>query len=447
MKTYKKILIIAFLPIVVGCEGFLDEKPNKSITVPENIEDLQALLDNVNVFNLHPILDIIAADEYYTTPGGFASYGSSMIQRSHIREFESVFEGFTVATEWLNLYAQIYYSNICLEVSGSITPKNDHEIKALENIVGSAYFKRATAVFNLLKNYALQYDQTTSATDLAIPFPLVPDITNYSEFGSVEQGYAQVIQDLESAQQFLPDQPKYKSRPSKKAAFALLARTYLSMNDFAKAQTYSEKAMESGVNLLDFETLNPNLNYPVPLANSEVIYHSNAFQFGFGINRETRIDTSLYNSYDELDLRKKVFFVRRNNDAINFRGSFSGTFHLFGGLTDAELLLISAESKARQGNLKGAAGDVYMLLESRYEKGAISMDEILEVSDMLSFVLGERKKELVFRGLRWSDLKRFALLNPNDVDLKRVLGDEVFVFDPKPENFVFPIPEEEINLR
>ncbi|MDO9553268.1 RagB/SusD family nutrient uptake outer membrane protein [Rhodonellum sp.] len=447
IQTISTLIVLLSLGWISGCDGFLDEKPNKSISVPESIEDLQALMDNVNIFNYNTILDIVAADEYYITEAGFTSFTSTQIQRTHLREFDTMFEGIEIATEWQRFYQQVFYANICLETAGTITPKNPGERDALNNVIGSARFLRAYSMFNLIKNYGQQYLAETAGGILAIPLPKKPDVNHFSEFETLQNGYQFIIDDLRASLNSLPENPKYKSRPSKKAAYAMMARVYLSMNDFDRALENADLALSSGIEILDFNKITSSATYKIPMANPEVIFHSNALQFNFGTNQQTRIDTLLYDTYSENDLRKDIYFIRRNHGGFNFRGSYSGSFHLFGGLTDGELLLIRAESNARKGNFDSAKEDLFYLLKNRYKEGAIDHGDLIPDSEILDIVMAERKKELVFRGLRWSDLKRFAAMDASQVNLIRILGNQHFEFNPTPDNFTFPIPQEEIRLR
>lgn len=45
MKKILYFLPVLLLTISIGCQKFLDEKPNSRVAVPETLIDLQALLD------------------------------------------------------------------------------------------------------------------------------------------------------------------------------------------------------------------------------------------------------------------------------------------------------------------------------------------------------------------------------------------------------------------
>lgn len=83
---------------------------------------------------------------------------------------------------------------------------------------------------------------------------------------------------------------------------------------------------------------------------------------------------------------------------------------MFVGITTSELYLIKAECYARNQMVEEAKEVIKTLLDKRY-KQAFVMPTIYDSESILKFVLQERRKEMVFRGVRWSDLRR---LNRDD---------------------------------
>ena len=443
-KPLLTIMIISIVHLLSSCEEFLDEKPDKGITVPVTLSEIMALLDNTFIFNSTPTLQIIASDEYYNTLEGWEGYSSTMVQRAHLRQFETMFEGVDNVTEWSNPYEQVFYANIVLEQVEKVIPKNPEEEHLKQVIAGSGLFNRAYALFHLAINYAPAFVGGNGSNQQGIPLPLSPDVNQVHPVSDLVTTYQRIIADLEAAIPLLDENAAYVTRPSLPAAHALLARVYLSMNSFENALLHAERALQIQDDLLDFQTLDSTMTYPFPLANKEVIYHSEAYSYsGFARSPETRMDTLLYRSYDDGDLRKSMYYVKRENGAVNFRGSFASGYDHFTGLTTGELYLIVAESKAMLADMDGSTDAMETLLKSRYLNGNIPPWPDFTKDSLIEKVLLERKKELVFRGLRWSDLKRYIASGVTEVALKRVLGGQEYSLQPNMENLVFPIPKEE----
>src|SRR5690606_39919502 len=96
------------------------------------------------------------------------------------------------------------------------------------------------------------------------------------------------------------------------------------------------------------------------------------------------------------------------NGSYGFKGGYTGASNnaFFVGLTTSELLLIQAECYARANHIDLALEALNRLLEHRYERETFVPYSAIDQEDCIKLVLAERRKELLFRGVRWSDLKR-----------------------------------------
>ncbi|HMR19751.1 MAG TPA: RagB/SusD family nutrient uptake outer membrane protein, partial [Sphingobacterium sp.] len=113
----------------------------------------------------------------------------------------------------------------------------------------------------------------------------------------------------------------------------------------------------------------------------------------------------------------------------------------FQGLDADEQYLIKAECLAHLGSITDAMNTLNHLLRHRHrdyiDKTATSQAEALEI------IRQERRKELLFRGLRWSDLKRYNRDGAN-ITLTRTFGDKTYTLPPNSSRWLFPIPSNEI---
>ncbi len=69
--------------------------------------------------------------------------------------------------------------------------------------------------------------------------------------------------------------------------------------------------------------------------------------------------------------------------------------------------------------------------------------------DPLSLILAERRKELAFRGLRWTDLRRLNKEESANITLYRVLEGIPPIIDSlvaNDENYILPIPPDVLAL-
>src|SRR5215210_6696883 len=98
------------------------------------------------------------------------------------------------------------------------------------------------------------------------------------------------------------------------------------------------------------------------------------------------VDTNLYKSYSENDLRKTLFFKPSGNDHY-FTGSYSAAFQLFAGIATDEIYLIRAECKARINENTAALDDLNSLLIKRYVTGTFVPYTEANTTEVLAVIL------------------------------------------------------------
>jgi tetratricopeptide (TPR) repeat protein len=268
---------------------------------------------------------------------------------------------------------------------------------------------------------------------------------------TVKETYDQIISDLKTAAELLPDKVLFPTRPNKAAAYGALARTYLSMRDYANAAQYADSCLKRYSVLIDFNSLIPVPSPPFKRFNSETIFYNHAFGNSALSNTRAKIDSNLISSYDVNDLRKTVYFQPNTgtlSGTYGFRGSYDGEYLIystFDGITTDEVLLIRAESLARLGNKDAALADLNALLSKRYKNGTFVQITATDAVDAKNKILAERRKELVYRGLRWSDIKRLNLEGAN-ITLTRIVNGSTYTLPPNDLRTVMLIPLEVISL-
>lgn len=113
-------------------------------------------------------------------------------------------------------------------------------IEAAENVVndfkGQAYFLRAYFYHVLVMQFG----------DLPLVLDEVTKVETTATRTPASQVYEQIISDLKNAENLLPVTPTQFGRPSLSAAQALLARVYLSDEQWAKAADYAKKVINCG---------------------------------------------------------------------------------------------------------------------------------------------------------------------------------------------------------
>lgn len=348
---------------------------------------------------------------------------------------------------WVQSYKVVAAAN---KVIGYVP---DDASPGLLQLKGENLFLRALMHFNLVRIFGRPYAQGQGA-NLGVPI-LKDDLTDEEidaiARSSVNDVYSFIISDLLKAADLMTES-KSNSFASKEVAYALLARTYLYMEDNANAIKYADLVISS-----PRYTLLQGSDYSgyfrmVPENNRETI---------FGI-RHTKVEDrgmsaigSMYNSADASGKPvgqgvtgwAEIYASQKYYDFLNLhphdlRNSFINPYTIDGVLQYnlklapvvpmyyvskysfqedvvnlsspvyirlAEIYLIRAEANAKLGNVDDALMDINKLRERAGLKGAelytrASMGQ--SNKSILDVVLEERFLELAFEGHRAYDLFR-----------------------------------------
>ena len=103
--------------------------------------------------------------------------------------------------------------------------------------------------------------------------------------------------------------------------------------------------------------------------------------------------------------------------------------------------LIRAESAARAGEVNQALSDINMLLKNRIDPNYFTPVVENDPDKLLRIILAERRKELIFRGQRWSDLKRLNQDERFKKTLVRVIDGEEYRLEPNSLKYAHLIPD------
>jgi hypothetical protein len=447
LRSYYRLCTIALLwmvaELVTSChKDFLDKKPNTTLVVPTTLADFQALLDNTAVIGMTPVLGEISADNFYLV--------YSFWQSLDVKEYNAyiwasdVYGGQGQVGDWDLPYQQVFYANVILE--GLPNVKTDStNIDQWNTIKGAALFTRAYAFYNLAQVFAKLYDSSSAGSDPGIPVRLTADVNAPSTRSTVQQTYTQILSDLWQAVSLLPTVIPYSNlnRPSRPAAQALLARLYLGIGNYDSAGVYANSCLQSYSTLMDYNTLDTTLRVPVPRLNTETFYQSTILNNSEALEGtffpQCLIDTILYQSYANNDLRRNIFY-RVTSFGPSLKGSYNGTNYLFSGFATDEMYLVRAECAARAGQTTAAMNDIDTLMTHRYKKGTFVPFSVASAAEALDTILVERRKELAFRGLRWTDLRRLNRDPARAISLYRNLSGTIYTLPPNSNLYILPIP-------
>ncbi|MFC6095464.1 RagB/SusD family nutrient uptake outer membrane protein [Flavobacterium qiangtangense] len=423
---YFKLLAAGLLPLLTGCDSFVDVDMPASQLTSEAVFQTTA---TANAAMAHIYASVRDNGPLSGSPtgiaclmGGYADeldyYGLAGNSAAFFFSNTVLPTDLQVNSYWNESYAQIYATNAVIESTGSLSPIPQQEKDRLQ---GEALFLRAWLHFYLAGLYGdIPYVTTTDhAVNSAVSRQPIATV------------YAKAIEDLEQALLLLPetDLTFSRSKPNRWTAYALLARTYLYAGDYAAASNAASALLNNAA----LFSLNPDLGQVFLNTSPETIWQLQpeagngnslealTFIFVTAPPPNVALSQGLTDAFEPGDARRTewVKAVPGENQtwyhAYKYRQQGPGSSSTENSilLRTAELYLIRAEARARQGELSAAKDD----LNAIRLRAGLPVTTAASQPELLDAILQERRVELFTEaGHRFFDLKRYgaadAVLGP-----------------------------------
>lgn len=441
-----KIFSMILLASMVSCTDFVSIERPRTDLVRDAVftDDLTATSAVIDVYyqlrgegfasgdnSSISFLTALSADETvnYNT-------GSTAQEFQQFNENKLLASGSLVTSLWTELYECIYKTNSIIEGLEQSSGVSENTRLLL---TGEAKFLRAFCYFYLVNLWG------------DVPLALTTDYRENTRItrSAIETVYEQITIDLIDAQSLLPDDYSLfnneRIRVNKMAATALLARVYLYMGDWGKAEEQATTLISSS--LFDLVPLDN-----VFLKNSEeaiwqlqpIDYPYDLFYFYiFGTYPDfVALTPSLVDVFDGNDLRRNSWIGIATDESGSYHfptkyKSFNAGEEQTTILRLAEQYLIRAEARAHLDNISGGLSDVN---EIRNRAG-LDDAELSDKQSLLSVIEDERRRELFTEwGHRWLDLKRTGRIADVLAPLKQGWTSNASLY-PIPESQLLNAPE------
>jgi len=287
------------------------------------------------------------------------------------------------------------------------------------NAKGEALAARALAHFDIVRYFGKIPTQSTDAgSSLAMPYVTIADPTDLPSRITVSEYYANLVSDLTEAAGLINTTNNGNIQMGKNAVNGILARVYLYMGnwqgalDAANNVTATVASRDNYVGIWNDSNEDGVIfklqNDDISRATVGVPYSQTAN----GIKSEYVVDFALYQLYDATDIRKTAYF-----ETSEFGGAlynhvmkwYSSTSTTSLGVVDpkiiraAEVMLTKAEALAEL-NQDGPALAALDAVRSKRYSGFASGGETGD--DLKAAIALERRLELAFEGMRFTDIKR-----------------------------------------
>lgn len=226
--TYVVGMALAVSAMVACKKSFFNGTPTGRYTVdnyfksPAEVQAATAALYGAPWFNFNCTYSMSIGDVYSGNSTGDANAAMVQFQNMNVTQSnEYLYKG------WASLYSVVGQVNAILKNLDNNPNAKSLDASTINVAKGECYFMRAAAYFYLVRNYGA-----------------VPVIDEAADFASnyqyprhvVSDVYKFIVSDLKQAETNLPNKGATPGRVSAGAAKALLAKVYLTMDDFANAK-------------------------------------------------------------------------------------------------------------------------------------------------------------------------------------------------------------------
>lgn len=355
----------------------------------------------------------------------------------------------TGATETINAAKELMENGSILE----------SEQPTAYNYIAHLYALKALANYYLVNMFALPYSESNkSQLGIIVIDTEVPEAFASVSRGTVEETYAQITKDIQSAEDAFEQAGSAVSSSSYNSAYymgtmglqALKARVYMALGQYDIAEAAAKEAIAQKGNGAGDATDNvPGAETYVSMwgdvvATDEDLFtikkseddnlYANSINALYGIYYAT-IQYNVIDKFGENDIRAQLFTASEGGGTTTakFVGKSSTAVCNIPIFRKSEMSLIIAECEARNGNI--AESQNYLMYTAKRDLDITSTDDLpATVDGLLSFISEERVREFVAEGHHFQDARRMGEL---------VSGDNFQNWDI--QQFVFPIPEAEID--
>ncbi len=376
-----------------------------------------------------------------------------------------------IASNWSRGYQTISIVNEILENIENVSDSNERE-----RIRGEAMAIRGILYFEMVRLWGPQYSSSTQSS-LAIPLLLEP-IKSLSDIGTVEKStvgaiYNQVETDLNTASGLLQDKTITPGDITYFVCQAYLGRVSLQKGDFNTAVGYLNEVINNGGFML---TTTPAMAFNNASNSSEDIFavqqtiasntgdpgslsglstYFNSFD-GTGLgalfvfpDQLNRIEIPNNPEFDDIDLRAQVttgvssagevaalYYSETSSGEIISSAKYLSNTNVVPLIRLSEMYLSRAEAIHEQ-NFSSPinAAALSDLNAIRTRAGLPALLDTLSEFQFYDSLLVERNRELIYEGIIFHDLKRWAEAG-NSVEI-------AYDVDPLSDDVILPIPESE----
>lgn len=462
MKLMKQLIYTCVLMCCVmcsSCNDYLDIVP-KGNKIPTTLADYEALLRDEYTIGQTSISNALyLLNDYYVTVSNLNSPTLTRANYMWDETADRILLNNADESTYYQLYAAISSCNLIIENVPSATEATDAE---RAEVIAYAKVIRSLCYFVLANYYADTYDAATAGEKRSVPLITSANINAPSQQVTIQVIYDFIIQGVQEAiGEGLPEQSMTVLHPNLGAAYALLARVYLQMQNYSEALNYANLALEQNDQLYDWNAYydehrstieNPEDYTGLPTPTDYSYVENYYFRCGNGspnyTTNELNIPVERAERFEEGDARflSRWKLYSQNQDTY-YRGVGNGYFN-WGGLTTTEVYLIKAECQARLaqgGDFTEAMNTLNAVRQTRIRPEVYQPLTVSTLAEAIELIRRTKDNELIFSIVPFADARRFNQEGTYARTMTKTYEGETYTLRPDSHLWTMPFPAGAIN--
>lgn len=445
LKIAALLLLISFS----SCKKYLEIVP-KGVKIPTTLADYDAMIrDEYGNQRTTITQAILLLNDKFETTSNLNYYPLYSANYFWNEQADRIALNNSDETTYYNAYTAISTSNLLIEHVPAATEGTEAD-KA--QLVAQAKVLRALNFYVLANYYADTYEESNAASKLSVPLILSADINAPYTQVTIKELYAFMLKDIEEAIPNLRASSATVLHPNLGAAYALKARVYLTMGQYANALSAANEALKYNDKLYDwtqyYATYKTMIEEPDKYNNSpspmgfdfvENYYYRHGSSYSSG--RESALRTDRAPRFEIGDARFASRWKLRTVAADTYYTSITIGFYNYGGLTTTEVYLIKAECQARLNQVPEAMNTLNAVRVKRIFAQNYSPLSAANTIDAVKLIQRTKANELINSITTFADARRLNK-DPNyATTLTKIENGQSYSLAPVSHLWTMPFPQ------
>ena len=450
------IIILAIGIFFSSCDDFLNILP-KGEKIPTTLTDFDAFIRNESN-HLNDITQAInLLNDSYVKPSALGFVSLESINYNWMEDEDRIAQNNSDEGAYYYAYTAISNWNLIINSVPDATECTETE---KQELIAQAKVLRAMNYFYLTNYYADAYNASSASSKLSVPLIESADMGASSTQVTIEKMYEFILKDLTDALPALPKEGKTILHPNKGCGYAMLARVYLTMENYDEALVNAEEALKCNDKLFDwrdyYKENKDQIEKPDDWSNSYPaisLTNPENYIFRYGTNSQknggqsaltgalTTARAALFEAGDarfaskwkaKYEAPDDIFYGIRND-------KFNG-----GGLSTPEMYYIKAECLARKGgqdNLDDAMETLNAVRETRIFKDYYTPLSATSVEEAVKYIIQEKANEYVQTGIPFWDARRLNQDSKYARTLTKEFNGKMLSLSPTSHLWTMPFPQ------